>query len=99
MQLEPLTPNKMLHGANVRLPEENLDELEDKPTFKAARYIKHCEDAMWNRWGSEYVTALRMRHRQSTGEEPSIAVGDRSSYQRRRKELGNLENGSGSTID
>jgi hypothetical protein len=47
-----------------------------KVMVKRARYLKRCKDVMRKRWSSEYVRALRERHRQLTGKKSEINVGD-----------------------
>jgi hypothetical protein len=77
IELQPLTPNGMIHGANISLHEEVPDEQDEvKAMVKRARYLKRCKDVMWKRWSSEYVRALRERHGQLTGKKSEINVGD-----------------------
>lgn len=77
IELQPLTPNGLIHGVNISLPEEEPEEQDEfKAIVKKARYLKRCKDVMWNRWSSEYVRALRERHNQSACKEPVINVGD-----------------------
>jgi hypothetical protein len=89
IELQPLTPNGMIHGANISLPEEDPDEQgEAKAMLKRARYLKRCKDVMWKRWSSEYVRALRERHGQLTGKELGINVGDVMLLQGEKKNRG-----------
>ena len=86
VQLQPLTPNKMLHGANISLPEEDLQELEGEPTFKLATNIKRCK-------GFERETP------QIYWAETEHCCFGHSDYQGGRKGQGKLESGSGSTVE
>ena len=55
-----MTPNTLLYGQPMLLPEETLDE--DVPEMKRQqRYINKCKDAAWTRWTKEELKALRER--------------------------------------
>ncbi|CAB4043407.1 Hypothetical predicted protein, partial [Paramuricea clavata] len=42
-----------------------------------AKYLRSCKDALWKRWSSEYLTALRERHRcDRDGKSSNLGVGD-----------------------
>ena len=76
----PLTPNMLIHGANISLPEEDtedLDEGEIKRMCRKAKYIQTCKDAMWKRWTTEYIRSLRERrlHANQSGK-TAVAVGE-----------------------
>ena len=44
---------------------------------KRAKFLQKTKDAMWNRWTTEYLRALRERHRLKHGDKrSSLAVGD-----------------------
>ena len=77
----PLTPNMLIHGANISLPEEDtkdLDESEVKRMCRKAKYIQTCKDAMWKRWTTEYIRSLRERrlHANQSGKTSAVAVGE-----------------------
>ena len=65
IQLPPLTRNMLIHGTNVTIPEEILD---DDPEYRQplparmARHLQKCKDVLWQRWHTEYLRALRERH-------------------------------------
>ena len=80
IQLPPLTPNMLIHGTNVTIPEEILD---DDPEYRQplparmARHLQKCKDVLWKRWNTEYLRALRERHQCcSSGINPKLDVGD-----------------------
>ena len=79
IQLPPLTPNMLIHGTNITLPEDIVD---DDPEYgepipaRLARHLQRCKDALWKRWTSEYMRALRERHNCYQGDSPSLKVGD-----------------------
>ena len=94
-ELPPLTPNGLIHGMNISLPEENTEALDEETKLSPyARYIKRCKDIVWKRWSCEYVKALRAKHRISLGKAAEISTGDiYHAYQRRGEGQGTLENG------
>ena len=48
IELQPLTPNGMIHGANISLSKEEQEEQDEaKAMVKQARYLKRCKDVMW----------------------------------------------------
>ena len=60
IQMPVLTPNTLLYGQPLLVPEEDLDE--DFPeTKRRQRYLNKCKDAAWTRWTKEYLKALRER--------------------------------------
>ena len=61
IQVPVLTPNTLLYGQLLLLPEEVLDE--DVAELKRQQlYINKCKDAAWTRWTNEYLKALREKH-------------------------------------
>ena len=62
IQLPLLTPNALLFGQPHLIPEQDADTIGDVDLRRRARYLKRCKDAMWSRWSSEYLKALRERH-------------------------------------
>ena len=61
IQMPVLTPNILLFGQPLLVPEEDLDE--DVPEIKRRqRYINKRKDAARTRWKKEYLKALRERH-------------------------------------
>ena len=77
IQLPPLTPNSLLFlNANI-LPELAPCHLEQKDLKKRAKFLLQCKRAMWKRWTSEYLRALREQHRlKSGGTGSSITEGE-----------------------
>ena len=60
---QPLTPNMLIFGGNIKTPEIDLDvENERLAYIKREKYLQKCKDQMRNRWNSEYVKALRERY-------------------------------------
>ena len=56
-----LTPNVLLHGQIINIPDIELEE--DNPDIrKRKRYINKCKQAAWRRWSNDYLKALRERH-------------------------------------
>ena len=62
VQLPLLTPNALLFGQPTRIPDEDVEIIEDKYLRKRAKYLRRCKDAVWPRWSAEYLKALRERH-------------------------------------
>ena len=71
-----LTPNTLLYGQPLLVPEQDLDE--NVPEMKRRqRYINKCKDAAWTRWKKEYLKALRERHSMfHQANEMQISLGD-----------------------
>ena len=75
----PLTPNTLIHGANISLPEEDLDDMEEdevKRMSKRAKYIQRCKDTIWKRWTTEYIRSLREKRLNQTGETSEVKIGE-----------------------
>ncbi|XP_064645114.1 uncharacterized protein LOC135498660 [Lineus longissimus] len=86
---EPLTPSHFLHGrvlSDLPRTEIDMDELND-PTFalsqldwqKRANRLTLLKNAIWTRWKTEYLNALRERHlakREDGKDKNIIKVGD-----------------------
>ena len=71
-----LTPNILIHGQPITIPEEQFDD-NDKVIKKRQRYIKRCKDASWNRWNKEYLCSLRESHNMENNQRHmEIAIGD-----------------------
>ncbi len=62
LQLPILTPASFLSQRSNRIPELE-PQCEEVDLGKRAKYLRSCKDALWKRWSSEYLTALRERHR------------------------------------
>ena len=56
-----LTPNTLLYGQPLLVPEEDLDE-DVSEMKRRQRYINKCNDAAWTRWTKGYLKTLRDRH-------------------------------------
>ena len=75
IQLPPLTPNSLLFVNTNILPDLAPYHLEEKDLKKRAKFLQKCKDAMWRSWTTEYLRALRERHRLKhceTGSELSV---------------------------
>ena len=48
IQFPVLTPNILIHGQPITIPEEQFDD-DDEVIEKRQRYIKRCKDIAWNR--------------------------------------------------
>ena len=71
-----LTPNIMIHGQPITIPEEQFDD-NDKVIKKRQRYIKRCKDAAWNRRNKEYLRSFRERHNMKNNQRHmEIVIGD-----------------------
>ena len=58
-----LTPNTLIHGEDIILPQEDIDVLdEESPIRRRLAYIQRCKENGWKRWEAEYVRSLRERH-------------------------------------
>ena len=74
---QPLTPNMLIFGGNIRTPEIDLDVEDERLAYiKREKYLQKCKDQMWNRWTSEYVKALRERHTQKKNVNSTVKDGD-----------------------
>ena len=49
IQFPVLTPNILIHGQPITIPEEQFDA-DDEMIKKRQWYIKLYKDAAWNRW-------------------------------------------------
>ena len=77
IEMPLLTPNMMIFGHGVRIPEGDPDVFNDTDLRKRARFLKSCKDRVWNRWRTEYLRALRERHDLThDGKTNEISVGD-----------------------
>ena len=76
IQRPVLTPNTLLYGQPIMIPEERLyeDTLEIK---RHQRYINKCKEAAWKRWKRECLRSIQERHNMmSNTKEMKIEVGD-----------------------
>ena len=62
IQLLVLTPNMMIFGRANYLMELSPEDIEERDPQRKAKYLKKCEDALWQRWRREFMRALRERH-------------------------------------
>ena len=78
VQLPTLTPNSFLFLNSNILPELSPYQLEERDLRKRAKFLQKSKDAMWGRWTSEYLRALRERHRLKHSDDrgSSLKVGD-----------------------
>ena len=76
IKMPVLTPNTLLYGQPLLVPEEDLDE--DVPEMKRRqRYINKCKDEAWTRWTKEYLNTLRERYNMfHQANEMQISLGD-----------------------
>ena len=76
LQLPILTPASFLFQRSNRIPELESHR-EEVDLRKRAKYLRSCKDALWKRWSSEYLTALRERHRCDRNRKSlKLSVGD-----------------------
>jgi hypothetical protein len=76
LQLPILTPASFLFQRSNRIPELEPHR-EEVDLRKRAKYLRSCKDALWKRWSSEYLTALRERHRCDRNRKSlKLSVGD-----------------------
>ena len=76
IQFPVLTPNILIHGLPIIVPEEQFDD-DDVVIKKRQRYIKRYKDAAWNKWNKEYLSSLRKRHSMKINQRHmKIAIGD-----------------------
>ena len=59
LQQRTLTPNTMIHGESITIPEEDDEVMDDNEMRKRLRYLRRCKDEAWKRWQREYMRALR----------------------------------------
>ncbi|KAK3744823.1 hypothetical protein QZH41_015697, partial [Actinostola sp. cb2023] len=77
VQMPLLTPSAMLFGQPSQLPEQEPDTIEEIDLRKRARYLRKCKDALWTRWQTEYLKALRERHNmKNNARETTLKPGD-----------------------
>ena len=76
IQMPVMTPNALLYGQSLLVPEEDLDE--DVPEMKRRqRYINKCKYAALTRWTKEYLKTLREIHNMlHQAKEMQISLGD-----------------------
>ena len=76
IQMPVLTPNTLLYGQPMLLPEEHLDE--DIPEMKRQqRYINKWKDAACTRWTTEHLITLREKQNMlHQAKEMQISLGD-----------------------
>ena len=71
-----LTPNSLVLGQQLIIPNKDPENIEDKDVQKLQKYIQKCEEAAWKRWRSEYLTSFRERHNlKHSKKEPEVKVG------------------------
>jgi hypothetical protein len=72
-----LTPNSMLFLNANYLPEMRRYHLEDVCLRKRAKFLIPTKEQMWRRWTTEYLRALRERHRMKHPTKVNhVAIGD-----------------------
>jgi hypothetical protein len=77
LQLPVLTPNALQFCQPNVLPELPEHHVENHDLRKRAKHIRRCKDALWGRWSSEYLKALRERHNMKHGNKTlSLKIGD-----------------------
>ena len=71
LEYSVLTPNSMILGRDIKLPDDSPEEEEASDNWKKRqRYVHKCKEAAWKRWVHEYLAALRERHNLSHKEKP-----------------------------
>ena len=76
VQMAILTPSSLMYYQSNMVPEEDVDDIEDRYLRKKARHLNRCKDMVWKRWQDEYVRGLRERHQCIKGKEAELKVGD-----------------------
>ena len=77
VEMPVLTPNMLIFGKANYLPDEEPSDIQDRDLRKRAKYLRKCKDALWKRWESEYVRALRERHNaMHSGKQAQLEKGD-----------------------
>ena len=77
IQLPTLTPNALLFIKCNLLPELEPYHLKEADLRKRAKFLQRSKDQIWHRWSSEYLRALRERHRLKHGNSKNpLSVGD-----------------------
>ena len=76
VQMPILTPSPLMYYQSNMVPEEDVDDIEDRDLRKKARHLNRCKDMVWKRWQDEYVRGLRERHQRVKGKEAERKVGD-----------------------
>ena len=72
-----LTPNTMMFGPYVNVPESDPADEEDADLRRRARYVLQCKERIWSRWRNEYLRGLRERHNLShNGKSNSVSIGN-----------------------
>ena len=77
IQLPILTPNTLQFCQPNILPELQDHHVENPDLRKRAKHIWRCKVALWKRWSSEYLKALREPHNMKHGNKViSLKIGD-----------------------
>ena len=77
VEMPVLTPNMLIFGKANYLPDEEPSDVQDRDLRKRRKYLRKCKDALWKRWKSEYVRALRERHNAThSGKQARLEIGD-----------------------
>ena len=77
IQVPTLTPHALLFIKSNILPELQSYHLKEKDLRKRAKFLQRSKDAIWRRWSSEYLRALRERHCLKYGNSKNpLSVGD-----------------------
>ena len=67
IQLPTLTPKALLFIKSNIFLELQSYHLKEKNPRKRAKFLQRSKDEIWRRWSSEYLRALRERHRLNYG--------------------------------
>ena len=77
VEMPVLTPNMLIFGKANYLPDEEPSDVQDRDLRKRRKYLRKCKDALWKRWKSEYIRALRERHNVThSGKQARLEIGD-----------------------
>ena len=77
IQLPTLTPKSLLFIKSNIFLELQSYHLKEKNPRKRAKFLQRSKDEIWRRWSSEYLRALRERHRLNYGSSKNpLSVGN-----------------------
>ena len=65
LECSVLTPNSMILGRDIKLPDDSSEDKEVSDNWKKQqKYVNKCKEAAWKRWVHKFSASLRKRHKQ-----------------------------------